>query len=812
MKKIIILLLLLAPILQIEAQRDINFDFDWKFVMDDNVKFSDPGYVDRNWNDVQLPHDWNITMDFDRAAAGGGSAAYMPGTIGWYRKTFSVPRTYSGKHVTILFDGIFHQSDVYINGKHLGFRPYGFCSIEYDLTPYLKVEEENVIAVRVNCTGARPRWYSGSGIYRHVKLQVVDPVHIKTYGTYITTPTVTDAKADVQVVSTINNTTDKIQNVIISQRILDNSGKQAGKIRTEKLTVNANSVMDIKQLLQVVSPIRWDIDNPYMYNAETTVKVNNKVIDVYKTPFGIRTIKFDSKKGFSLNERKVLIKGANLHEDAGSLGVAVPIRSHERKLEILKEYGVNAIRCAHNQPSKEFLDLCDRMGFVVVNEAFDKWKSGYYEQYFDAWWQKDLENMLLRDRNHPSIIMWSIGNEVQEAWDETDVGVERAKMLQDFVHKYEPTRPVTMAAQNNHQAKIAGVTDVIGYNYLEARVLGDHVRYPNRIFYMGEMLPYYSGEEGNIRSYDTNNPWNIVAGNEFFVGAFIWSGVDYLGESSWPSLGWPNGLFDITMFEKPRAAFHRAMWNKEPMVRISVRDNALDIEPGRDLWQWPRVASHWNFPQYEGLIMEVLTTTNCETVELYFQNIRVPRTGGAGFGADQGGAAFGAGQGVQRPAPAPRLMGRKNTADYPNNTIMWNIPYTPGIVTAVAYNGGTEVARYSIRTSQGANRLVLTPDRTTIKADGYDLSHISIHLEDADGNVVQTDDRLITVSFEGEGRFCGIDNGELRRKTNFGSNKCKTFFGRALIVLQSTRKSGQMKVNVTMEGSNEVYSAVITTQ
>ncbi len=775
MKKIILLLALVLLFLPVEAQRRINFDFDWKFVMDDNQKFAELGYTDQQWEGVQLPHDWNIKMKFDKA--GNGSAAYLPGTIGWYRKSFTVPKNYAGKHITILFDGIFHQSDVYINGQHLGFRPYGFCSIEYDLTPYLKVGADNVIAVRVNCTGDRPRWYAGSGIYRHTWLQVVDPVHIAPYGTYITTPSVTDAKAEIQIVSTVNNATDKKQIVSISQRILDNSGKQVVQSTAEKLTVNAKTVSEVKQVVSLASPKRWSIESPVLYTAETTVKVNGKVTDIYTTPFGIRTFKFDANKGFFLNDQQVKLKGMCLHQDAGSLGVAVPDRSYERRLEILKEYGCNAIRCAHNQPSPEFLDMCDRMGFVVIDEAFDKWKSGFYEKYFDEWWRKDLENMILRDRNHPSIVLWSIGNEVQEAWDGGDAGVERANMLQDFVHRIEPTRPATLAAQNNHQGKFSGVTDVIGYNYLEARMLSDHKKFPERRFLIAEELPYYSGEEGNIRSYSTNNPWNIIAENEFVAGGFIWSGVDYLGEAGWPGKGWPNGLFDVCMFEKPRAAFHRAMWNKTPIVRIAVKDQSLDIEPGRDLWQWPRIAAHWNFPgSYNELIMEVLTTTNCESVELYLNN---------------------------------KLMGRQKTADFPNHTIVWNVPYKRGVIMAKGYNGDEEVAQYKLTTSKEAHHLVLSTDRTAIKADGQDLSHISIHLEDADGNIVQTDDRMLTVTVEGEGKFLGIDNGDLRRADSFAGNQLKTYFGKALVVVQSTRKSGQIKVNVTMDGSDESYPVVI---
>lgn len=423
--------------------------------------------------------------------------------------------------------------------------------------------------------------------------------------------------------------------------------------------------------------------------------------------------------------------------------------------------------------------MCDRMGFIVIDEAFDKWKSGYYGKYFDEWWQKDLENMVLRDRNHPSIVLWSIGNEVSEAWDGSNKGIDRAKMLQDFVHKYEPSRPVTLAAQNGHQAKFAGVTDVIGYNYMEARMLSDHKKYPERCFLVSEELPYFSGEEKNIRSYTPYNPWNIVANNNFVAGGFIWAGVDYLGESGFPSRGWPNGLFDICMFEKPRATYHRAMWNEKPIVRIAVVDPSLDIDHGRDLWQWPKMAAHWNFPDsYQGMIMEVRTTTNCEKVEMFLNK---------------------------------KSIGIQKTANYPNNTIVWYLPFRVGSVEAVGYNGNEKVAQYQLVTSKKTSKAIITPDRIRLKADGQDLSHISIQLQDVDGNPVQTDDKLLTVTVEGDGKFMGIDNGDLRRKKSFAGNKLKTYFGRALIIVQSTRKEGKMKVNITLEGKSEPYSLEIQT-
>jgi len=775
MRKQYLTLIMLLCAAGLFAQKSVrereNFNFDWKFILDDNQSYSQKKLTEAGWSDIQLPHDWSIKLDFDDSA--GGSAGFIPGGIGWYRKSFKAPAYYKDKKVSILFDGIFHQSSVYINGYHLGFRPYGFCSIEYDLTPYLKLGEDNTIAVRVDRTGGGARWYTGSGIYRHVWLNIVNPVHIETYGTYVTTPTVTEEAAGIKIVTTVVNSGNRNETLTISQRVLNASGKEVAKSEQKKITLAANTSIDAEQEFSLKSPALWSIETPNMYTMETTVKSGSKTLDIYKTPFGVRTIEWCKDNGFLLNGKRVKLKGMCLHQDAGSLGTAVPDRADERRLEILKEYGCNAIRCAHNQPTPEFLDMCDRMGFVVINEAFDKWKSGYYEKYFDEWWQKDLENMILRDRNHPSIILWSIGNEVQEAWEDPSISIPRAAMLQDFVHKMEPTRPVTLAAQNGHNEEFAGVTDVIGYNYLEARMLSDKKKYPERIVLVSEELPYFSGEEGNIRSYTPYNPWNIVAKHDFIAGGFIWSGVDYLGESGSGSRGWPNGLFDICMNEKPRAAYHRAMWNPEPMVRIAFLDPSLDIDHGRDLWQWPKMASHWNLPSsYIGQVIQVSTITNCEKVEVFFND---------------------------------RSMGVYKTADFTNNTIIWHLPYRPGKLEAKGYNGDKEVATYTLVTSKNTDKAIIKADVTEIKADGQDLSHISIHLEDEDSNPVQTDDRMLTVTVEGEGKFMGIDNGDLRRKKSFAGNELKTYFGKALVIVQSTRKAGPIYVNIKMEGINEPY-------
>ena len=764
---------------QKEVRTKEKFDFNWQFSLTDNSQYAEKAYNDKSWDEVQLPHDWSIRLDFDKNIS--GSAAHLPGGIGWYRKTFQIPSSYKDKSVSILFDGIFHQSDVYINGHHLGFRPYGFCSIEYDLTPYLDYKGENVIAVRVNRSGKDDiaRWYSGSGIYRHVWLQVTSPVHIATYGTYITTPEISDAKAELNIVTTLKNNTEKEQKLSVSHQVLNSAGKVVAKSENKTIIVNANTYIDQEHRFSLPNPQLWAPESPVMYTMSTVVKAGSKVVDTYQTPFGVRTIEFCSEKGFLLNGKQVKLKGMCLHEDAGSFGTAVLERSNERRLEILKEYGCNAIRCAHNQPSPEFLDMCDRMGFLVIDEAFDKWKSGYYEKYFDEWWQKDLENMILRDRNHPSIILWSIGNEVQEAWSGGNDGIERAKMLQDFVHQLEPSRLVTLAAQNNHNGKFSAVVDVSGYNYLEARLLTDRKNNPKQRFYIAEELPYYSGAEGNIRSYTVNNPWNIVAEHDFIAGGFIWTGVDYLGEAGWPSHGWPNGLFDICMFEKPRAAYHRAMWNPQPMVSIAVMDQSLDIDHGRDLWQWPKMASHWSFPnRYQGMIMEVRTITNCEKVELFMND---------------------------------KSMGIYQTADYSNSTIVWHVPYWPGKLVAKGYNGDEHVATYELVTATKTTDISLTSDRMELNANGQDLAHIAIQLLDEKGNPVQIDDRKIKVNVDGEGLFRALDTGDLRRTVPFGHNELSSYFGQALIIVQSTQKTGKINVDIKVEGIDKPYSVSINT-
>src|SRR5574344_2252519 len=365
--------LLVLQFITLSASADVrtkeSFDFDWLFSLSDKLEYANPSYIESNdaWESVQLPHDWNIKMQFD--SKGNGSAAYLPESVGWYRKHFTIPMSSKSKRVMIMFDGIFHQSDVYLNGHHLGFRPYGFCSIYYDMTPYLNYGSDNVIAVRANCTGERPRWYAGSGIYRHAWIISTKPIHVATYGTYITTPDATEQQATIHISTTIDNESKQSQQVSVEQKIINTEGKTIATTKKASTKIDPNQHGCISQSVVLSSPHLWSVDTPTLYTMITTVKAEGETVDIYKTSFGIRTIQFDKDKGFYINEKHLKLKGLCLHQDNGSMGTAVPDRAYERRLQILKEYGCNAIRCAHNQPSPEVLEMCDKMGFLVIDEA-----------------------------------------------------------------------------------------------------------------------------------------------------------------------------------------------------------------------------------------------------------------------------------------------------------------------------------------------------------------------------------------------------------------------------------------------------------
>ncbi|MBQ9450765.1 MAG: DUF4982 domain-containing protein [Bacteroidales bacterium] len=752
-----------------------SFDFDWKFTLAAPAGAEAPGFDDSAWTPVQLPHDWSMGLPYLSPAEGGsGSMGFMQGGLGWYRKSFTVPASWSGRRVSLEFDGVYHRSTVYVNGREVGFHPYGYTAFAYDITDWLVPGRENTVAVKVDHSDfPTSRWYSGSGIYRHVWLNVTDPVHVDLWGVWVTTPAVSEAQATVHAETTLVNDGASPAKATLTAELKDPSGRVVAR-SSAPAALAASGRAVVEQDFQVAAPALWDLDTPQLYTLVVTVRRAGKVTDRYETPFGIRDIRFDPDKGFFLNGRSVKMKGGDIHQDAGSLGAAIPDRAQERRVRLMKETGFNAVRCSHNPPAREFLDACDRLGMLVIDESFDKWKSGYYTQWYDQWWKADLAAMVLRDRNHPCVVLWSVGNETREQGDMTGEGTARLAALRAECERLDPTRKVAVTTAPDYQRNFDrngfnAAVEVVGYNYQEPFYDSDHAQFPDRIIYGSEVFPYYSAGKERMREYIERNPWYDYASRDFIFGYFMWAAIDYWGESSgWPSKGWPTGIYDVCMREKPSAGFFRAVWKDEPVVKLAVEDPSLPLDRGKDMWTWPLLASHWNFPRHDNTQMvELDVFTNCDEVELFINDVS---------------------------------LGRRRTADYPNNTITWRTPYKPGTVVARGYKGGVEVAEDTLRTAGEPVAIRLRADRTDLAADGQDLSHIDIELVDAQGIVVPDADRPVRIRVEGAGRFLCMDNGD----TADGGAQLRadkpSFFGRALAVVQAGRTGGSLRVTATADG------------
>ena len=760
----------------------IPLNADWTFHLGENTDSEAPEFDPASLRLVDLPHDWSIEQTPTPDGAGGAANGFFPGGVGWYGKKFIAPADWAGRLVSIEFDGIYQKSDVYLNDQLLGHRPYGYVGFTYDLTPYLEIGGENTLAVRVDHGDApTSRWYSGSGIYRDVRLHVTDPLHIAHWGTFVTTPRISDDAARIRVRTTVRNGRAEDSDCVLTTTIRDAAGHIVVQAKARRfLSAGGEGAFDATY--EVNFPIRWTLERPHLYTVQTTVSDGTAVVDETQTFFGIREATWDPYRGFLLNGEKVVLKGVCVHGDGGSVGAAVPPRVWERRLEALRAIGCNALRMSHNPPAAYVLDMCDRMGLLVIDESFDKWRSGSYGASFDEWWERDLDAMLRRDRNHPCVILWSVGNEVAEQG--TPGGTETLKMLVDHVHRADPSRGVTCAAFPNRGPEgsvnangFADAMDVVSYNYSEPWYDEDKGASYRRVILGSECYPYFRGRA----EYDTTrpvhnvhtdfapvNPWFDVTSHEYVAGQFLWVGIDYLGESAgWPSKGWPNGLIDTCGFAKARAGFHKCAWRTDPQIALAVLDDALAIDPGRAAWSWPKTARHWNFPEYAGGVIRVETFTNCQTVELLLN-----------------GESF----------------GTRRASDYPNGVVLWYIPYQPGTLEAIGKNGGAEVALDTLRTAGAATAIALRPDRTRLRADGEDMAHIEIDLTDADGVRVPNNDRLIHFTVAGPARLIGVDNGDLRSAESYKGSERTTYFGRALALVQASREAGTTTFTATADG------------
>lgn len=763
----------------------LPFSTDWRFMEGNYAGANKKDFDDSKWRQLNVPHDWSIEKQFDQHMEFGGNHAYLPRwTVGWYRKHFRLAANEAEQRVYIQFDGIHNNSEVWINGHFLGKRPYGYVSFQYDLTPYILRDGENVISVKVDNTPMPPdRWYSGSGIYRNVWLISTSQVHVAGWGTYITTPDITADKAKIRAEIQVKNHDDQQGECTIVTEIVDAAGTLQGRVGTHQ-DLAGGETLKVVQVAEIHNPELWSPESPVMYEARTTIYCEGAEVDRYTTPFGIREIKFDAQEGFFLNGVHMKLKGVCIHHDLGCLGAAYHDTAMRRRLETLKEMGCNAIRFAHNPMAPELLDLCDRMGFLVVDEAFDKWKSLYYEHLFEEWWQKDLEAMLLRDRNHPCVIMWSVGNEVENQGQAAML--DMLQMLVNYCHEVDPTRPVICALEPHntpvslrdgsiegkvqHTKGLAERMDVLGLNYQEQWYEFYREAMPDTLILGTETFPFYRGKDNRVKGYLPLNPWFDVLKHKYVIGQFVWAGIDYLGEASYPLKGWPSGLIDTCGFRKPISYLQQSFWSEEPMVHIAVFDDTVKPEHNPQWtmhWKSPALKDHWTLRDYTGKMVRLVTFTNCESVELSVND---------------------------------ESYGIRALKDYPDQMIVWHLPYAPGKIRAVGRNRGRQVCEHELTTAGEPSQIVLKSDRSVMPADDHEIAHVEVTVTDLEGALAPQREYELHFELSGEGRILGVDNGDLTSDEPYKGNRRSTRGGKCLVIVQAGGKTGEIILRAKAEG------------
>ncbi|HEY3390869.1 MAG TPA: beta-galactosidase GalB, partial [Prolixibacteraceae bacterium] len=780
-----------------DGRKILNFGKDWKFQLGDVPGAESVGFADDAWRKLNVPHDWSIEGEFSEknpATPGGGA---LPGGIGWYRKSFKVSEQDLKGSVFIDFDGVYQNSEVWINGHSLGKRFYGYSSFRYELTPYLVAGEKgNVLAVKVdNSMQPNSRWYSGSGIYRNVWLVTTGKTYIAHWGTSIATSEITDAQAKLKIITQIKNKLVSNQKLLLKTVILDPSGIEvaAGKMETNGVK---DSVLNSTFDFEIKKPVLWSLDSPKMYSAVSHVFVDGELVDNYTTPFGIRSFEFNSEKGFLLNGKTVKINGVCNHQDLGCLGSAINKRALERQMEILKGMGCNAIRTSHNPPAPELLDLADQMGFLIMDEAFDMWKKPKnkfdYSTVWDAMHKKDLQDLIRRDRNHPSVMIWSIGNEILEQWDSTGTAI--AKELAGYVREIDTTRPITSACNDPKPGNFiirSEALDLIGYNYHHNDFEAFPQTFPGKKFIGTETVSalmtrgVYDLPSDEIRrwpvrddwkgrkpnadntcsSYDNvsspwgsthEETWKVIKKHDYLSGQFIWTGFDYLGEPTpywWPSRSSYFGIIDLAGFPKDVYYMYQSEWTKKDVLHI-----------------FP----HWNWK--EGQTVDILAYSNADEVELFLND---------------------------------KSLGiKKKQGD--DLHLMWRVPFTPGTLKAVSRTAGKEILVKEVKTAGAPAGLVVTADRSAIRADGNDLSYLTVDVVDANGVIVPNADNLVKFQIEGSAAIVGVDNGDPVSHESFKAPQRKAFHGKCLVVVQSGDKPGIVKLTANSEGltANTVEIAI----
>ncbi len=797
--------------------RITSFDTGWYFMKDSLSGAESPDFDDSNWRIVNLPHDWSIEdlpgqngVDiigpFDKSAIDKGTSAYMVGGIGWYRKNFTIIEEDKDKIAYLQFDGVYNRSDVWLNGKHLGFHPYGYTPFYYDITSYLNPPgQSNVVAVRVKNEGMNSRWYSGSGIIRHVWLTLVNPVHIDVSGgLYITTPVISEKTAEVSVATTIVNSGKSDESVVLHAQLLDPTGKVAATI-TSNETVASGETKQLIQEIQVNMPSLWSIDEPNLYSAKVSVQIKDKIIDDLTTHFGIRDIKTDAQNGFTINGKSIDMIGGCIHHDNGPLGAASIDRAEERKIEVLKANGFNAIRTAHNPPSQALLDACDRLGMVVINEIFDTWetakRSQDYHLYFREWWQRDVESWVKRDRNHPSVIIWSIGNEIRETYDTS--GLRIARNLTGQILKFDQSRRVTecfmdfawLRGQKSKWDEIPehmALFDLIGYNYAYKRYEEDHIKYPDRVMVGTETNPPLALEN-----------YELVKKHPYVIGYFVWTATDNLGEAgrglpqminivpdsgqssaagggfsrdAWPVFTNYQGDIDLIGNRKVPSYYHYVVWGKSKVEMFVHRPIPQGKREVTSSWGFPDELKSWNWSGLEGEKFRVNVYTRSQLVKLELNG---------------------------------KIVGEQNVDQGKSIAAVFEVQYEAGTLIARCYDNGRETASQALETTGKPVAIRLIADRTKIRADRNDLSYVRAEIIDSKGNIVpDADDIMVNFEVTGNGKVEGVGSGNPRDISSFQQPGKKSYQGICLAIIRPETTPGKIYVRAKAEGLKKASLAI----
>ena len=796
--------------IEINSNRETNFNTDWQFIRSDISGAEHPGFDDSDWRSLDLPHDYSIEDlpekagvkqigPFSEESAGGASTGHVVGGTAWYRKHFVLDKTDEGKCVKILFDGVYMNADVWINGNHLGNHPYGYTAFTYDLTDYLNpTGQDNVLAVQVKNEGKNSRWYSGSGIYRDVTLIKTNPLHVDLWGIFVNTPAVVDGKAKVAVDVDLVNESQENKKFTLNIDFNDPDGKPIPGMTDEK-ELKAGNKFTYKHEFEFADCRLWSTENPELYTITVQLIRGKEIIDEIKENFGIRTTEFTAEKGFLLNGESTLLKGGCMHHDNGPLGSATFKSAEFRRVKTMKDNGFNAIRTSHNPPSKTFLDACDQLGMLVLDESFDQWQRPKnpqdYNLYFDKWWKKDLESMVLRDRNHPSIVIWSIGNEISERADSS--GLEIARKLKAKILEMDKTKPVTQAVCHfwdhpgwgwERTAPTFAQMDVHGYNYRWNDYETDHEKYPERIIIGTESFPMEAFEN-----------WQLVEKHPYVIGDFVWTGMDYLGESGightkpdtskigflppWPWFNANCGDISILGYKKPQMFYRDVVWGNsdlEMLVHAPIPDGRKEII---SMWGWPEELKSWNWEGNEGKPMQVSIYSRCDEVRL-----------------ELNGKVIGT-KPVSKESSSGAIM--ENISQNRSITALtahFEVPYQPGELVAVGLKDGKEVARQSLKTAGKPKQLKVNAEPGVAPAGQNDLAYYNIEVLDENGLLVPNAVVPVEIEVSGACKLQAVANENPAEMYSFQQPLVNTYRGKCQVIVRLTGENGDVSVKAKIRG------------